>query len=269
MSADKPLDGKCVVITRAAEQSSELKERLENLGARVLLLPAVSFFGPSDTTHVDRVIASLETFDWVFFTSANAVRFFADRCRKVGRDVRAGKKPRYAAVGPATASVAAKAGFTLDYVAQEFQGIALVRELGASLAGKHVLLPRSDRAGSDLPEGLKRAGVEVTEIVVYRTGGIGPCEQGVLEAVRDARVDVVSFFSPSAVENLRTELGAEVVSRLGMRAAFAAVGPVTAAALRKAGLPVAIEASEATAESVAAAIAKHFSSPSVSQVRLS
>jgi uroporphyrinogen-III synthase len=269
MSADKPLDGKYVVITRVAEQSGELKERLENLGANVLLLPAVSFFGPSDTVHLDRVIAALETFDWVFFTSANAVRFFADRCREVRRDVGASRMPRYAAVGPATASVAAKAGFTVDYVAQEFHGVALVRELSASLAGKHVLLPRSDRAGIDLPEALKRAGSEVTEIVVYRTGGIGPCEPGVLEAVRDARVDVVSFFSPSAVENLRTELGAEVVSRLGTRAVFAAVGPVTAAALRKAGLPVAIEASEATAESVAAAIANHFSPPNVSQARSS
>src|SRR5258706_8752698 len=196
MSADNPLDGKCVVITRAAEQSSELKCGLENFGPRVLLLPAVSFFGPSDTTHVDRVIASLETFDWVFFTSANAVRFFADRCRKVGRDVRAGKKPRYAAVGPATASVAAKAGFAVDYVAQEFQGVALVRELGASLAGKRVLLPRSDRAGSDLPTALKRAGAEVTEAVVYHTGGIGTCEPGGLEAgPAGARAAVILFFS--------------------------------------------------------------------------
>jgi uroporphyrinogen-III synthase len=269
MSAARPLDGKCVVITRALEQSSELKERLENLGARVLLLPAVSFFGPSDTTHLDSVIRSLETFDWVFFTSANAVLFFADRCRKVGRDVRAEKMPRYAAVGPATASVAAKAGFTVDYVAKEFQGVALVRELGASLTGKRILLPRSDRAGRDLPEALKHAGAEVTEAVVYHTGGIGPAEPGVLEAVREARVDVVSFFSPSALENLRAELGAEVMSRLAARAAFAAVGPATAAALKKAGLPVAIQASEATAESVAAAIAKHSSSPTVSQVRSS
>jgi uroporphyrinogen-III synthase len=269
MSADRPLDGKCIVITRALEQSSELKERLEKLGAGVLLLPAVSFFAPSDTIHLDRVIGSLENFDWVFFTSANAVRFFADRCHEVGRDVRVGKMPRCAAVGPATASVAAKAGFTVDYVAQEFQGVALARELAASVAGENILLPRSDRAGRDLPEALKRAGAQVTEVVVYSTGGIGPSEPGVLEAVRDARVDVVSFFSPSAVENLRAKLGAEVMSRLGERAAFAAVGPVTAAALRRAGLPVAIEASESTAESLATAIVKHFSSPSVSQARSS
>src|ERR1700682_3478732 len=85
MSASKPLDGKCIVITRAVEQSRDLKERLEMLGARVLLLPTVSFFGPSDTMHLDRVIESLESFDWVFFTSANAVLFFADRCRTGGR----------------------------------------------------------------------------------------------------------------------------------------------------------------------------------------
>jgi uroporphyrinogen-III synthase len=269
MSADRPLDGKCIVITRAVEQSGELKERLEKLGARVLLLPAVSFSEPSDTIHLDHVINSLETFDWVFFTSANAVRFFADRCRKVGRQVRAGKVPRYAVVGPATASVAASAGFAVDYVAQEFQGVALARELGASLAGKRVLLPRSDRAGRDFPDALKNVGAEVTEAIVYQTGGIGPTEPGVLEAVREGRVDVLSFYSPSAVENLRAELGTEILSRAGTRAALAAVGPVTAAALRKVGLPVAIEASEATTESVAAAIVKHFSSPTVSQARSS
>ena len=269
MNADKPLDGKCVVITRAVEQSSELKDRLEKLGAKVLLLPAVSFFEPSDTVHLDQVIHSLERFDWVFFTSANAVLFFADRCLKVGRDVRAGKMPHYAAVGPATANVAVRAGFAVDYVAREFQGVALARELGAELKGKHVLLPRSDRAGRDLPDLLREAGVEVVEAVVYHTGGIGPTEPGVLEAVRERRVDVVAFYSPSAIENLCKELGAEIMSRLGEQAAFAAVGLVTAAALRKAGLPVAIEASEATSESVAAAIAKYFSSRTVSQARSS
>jgi uroporphyrinogen-III synthase len=269
MSADKPLDGKRIVITRAVEQSRELMERLEKLGARVLLLPAVSFFGPADTTHLDHVIESLESFDWVFFTSANAVLFFANRCRKLGRDVGVCKGPRYAAVGPATASVAAKAGFAVDCVAREFQGVALARELGSSLEGKRVLLPRSDRAGRELPDALKDAGAEVTEAVVYHTGGIGPTEPGVLEAVREARVDVVSFFSPSAVESLRAELGHEIMSRLGARAALAAVGPVTAAALRKAGMPVAIEATAATADSMISAIVKHFSSPIVSQARSS
>jgi uroporphyrinogen-III synthase len=269
MSADKPLDGKCVVVTRAVEQSRGLKERLESLGAEVLLLPAVSFSEPADTTELDRAIGSLQTYDWLLFTSANAVRFFAGRCRKLGRNPEGSDKPRCAAVGPVTASAAAAEGFTIDYVAKEFLGVALARELGAALAGKRVLLPRSERAGRDLPDALKAVGAEVIEIVAYHTGGIGAAEPGVIEAIREARVDVVSFFSPSAVENLRGELGAEVLSRLGARAALAAVGPVTATALRKAGLPVAIEAAEATAESMATAIVKYFSSPAVSQARSS
>jgi uroporphyrinogen-III synthase len=80
-------------------------------------------------------------------------------------------------------------------------------------------------------------------------------------------VDVISFFSPSAIENMRADLGEEVLSRLGARAALAAVGPVTAAALRSAGLPVAIEPPLATAESMAAAIANYFSRSTDSKAR--
>ena len=220
MSADKPLDGKCIVVTRAVEQSRDLKERLEKLGARVLLLPAVSFSEPADTTDLDRAIRSLEAYDWLLFTSANAARFFASRCRKLGRNLEGGDRPRCAAVGPATASAAAAEAFAIDYVAKEFLGVALARELGAALGGKRVLLPRSARAGRDLPDALRAA-------------------------------------------------GAEVLSRLAARAFLAAVGPVTASALRKAGLRVAIEAPDATDESMTAAIVKHFSSATASQMRSS
>jgi uroporphyrinogen-III synthase len=267
MNAGKPLEGKRVVVTRVVEQARELKERLEGLGAEVLLLPAVSFSEPADTTQLDHAIGSLETYDWLLFTSANAVRFFAGRCRKIGGSIESGDRPHCAAVGPATASAAAAEGYTIDYVAKEFRGVALARELGEALAGKRVLLPRSGRAGRDLPDALKAAGAEITEVVAYHTGGLGVAEPGVIEAMREIRVDVVSFFSSSAVENLRGELGADVMSRLGARAALAAVGPVTAAALRNAGLPVAIEADEATAESMAAAIVRHFSSPVASKAR--
>jgi uroporphyrinogen-III synthase len=267
MSGDKPLAGKRVAITRAPDQAQEFQRRLENLGAEVLLLPVVSFSAPADTAPLDRAIGSIETFDCVVFTSANAARFFADRCAKLGRRYGAGSGPRCAAVGPVTAAAAKQEGFSVDLVAGEFRGEALARDLGAAVAGKRVLLPRSDRAGRELPDALEKAGALVTEVIAYHTGGSGAADPGVIESVRAAQVDVVSFFSPSAVENLRGVLGAEEFSRLGARAAVAAVGPVTAEALRRAGVPVAIEAREATAESVADAIAKYFSSRAASQVR--
>ena len=269
MNLAKPLIGKRIVITRAVEQSRDLKERLETLGATVLLLPAVSFSEPGDVTDLDRAIRSLESFDWILFTSVNAVRFFVARRRKLGITSDENTKPRCAAVGPATASAAAAEGFRIEYVAKEFLGTALARELGDALAGKRVLLPRSERAGRSLPDALKASGAEVTEVVAYHTGGVGVAEPRVLDAMREASVDVVSFFSPSAVENLRGELGFDVLSLLGARAAFAAVGPVTAAALEKAGLPVTIQATEATAESLASAILQYFSPAKVSEARSS
>jgi uroporphyrinogen-III synthase len=129
-------------------------------------------------------------------------------------------------------------------------------------------LPRSDRARPDLPDALKSAGAEVTEVVAYHTGGVGVIEPGVMRAIREAQVDVISFFSPSAIENMLGELGEEVLSRLGAKAALAAVGPVTAAALRSAGLPVAIEAPLTTAESMALAIENYFSPNAGPKVRV-
>jgi uroporphyrinogen-III synthase len=263
-----PLEGKRIVVTRAVEQARELTARLENMGATVLLFPAVSFSEPSDTAELDRAIGSLGEFDWILFTSANAVRFFARRCRKLGIEPNQEGNYLCAAVGPATASAVATEGFSVDYVAQEFLGAALALELSASLAGKKILLPRSERARPDLPDALKSVDAKVTEVVAYHTGGVAVIDPEVMQAIRQAQVDVITFFSPSAIENMRAELGDEVLSRLGAKAALAAVGPVTATALRSAGLPVAIEAPKATAESMTAAIANYFSPIADSKVRV-
>ena len=259
MSAARPLEGKRIVVTRAVEQARELTARLENMGAVVLLFPAVSFSEPSDTTELDRAIRRLGEFDWILFTSANAARFFGNRCRKLGVEPSQEGNFLCAAVGPATASAVAAEGFSVDHVAQEFLGMALARELSATLAGKKILLPRSERARPELPNALKAVGADVGEVVAYHTGGVGVIEPGVMRAIRECQADVISFFSPSAIENMRYELGEELLSRLGAHVALAAVGPVTVGALRSAGLPVAIEAPLATAESMAAAIANYFS----------
>jgi uroporphyrinogen-III synthase len=263
----RALEGKRIVVTRAIEQARQLMARLEMMGASVLLFPAVSFSEPSDTSELDRAIRSLSGFDWILFTSANAARFFASRCRKLG--VEPGEEGNYlcAAVGPATATALAAEGFSVDHVAQQFLGAALARELSASFAGKKICLPRSERARPELPDALKACGGEVTEVVAYHTGGVGMVDPEVMRAIRDCQVDVISFFSPSAIENLRAELGDELIARLAAKAALAAVGPVTAAALRDAGLPVAIEAPLATAESMAAAIANYFSPNADSKAR--
>lgn len=254
-----PLAGRRIVVTRAAEQSRALTAQLTELGATVISLPTISFTEPLDAGPLDTAIAAISNYDWLLFTSGNAVRFFAQRCRACGVDPHACQtraKPLFvAAVGPATSEAAAGAGFLVGHMAEEFQGKALATELGAELAGKKVLLPQSDLAASDLAAELRAAGAEVTQVTAYRTLEADTAAPESVEAVRRGAVDVISFFSGSSFHALENRIGKEPLQRV----AIAAIGPVTAGAIRGAGLKVAIEAPQATTAAFVAALVEYFS----------
>jgi uroporphyrinogen-III synthase len=253
----RTLEGKRIVVTRAPEQSKELRERLEELGAEVVLLPLVRFLEPENTADVDRAIRSLEQFDWLIFTSANAVTFFLGRCRAL-RCWPSSETGTIAAVGSATRLALEKQGLRASLVPAEFSGAGLAAELSGAIAGKNVLLPRSDRAGEELPSLLRKAGAKVTEVVAYRTAGPESLDYRALESVRGGQVDAMTFFSPSAFREFQKVAGPDGLAKWNSSVAFAAVGPVTAEAIRGAGLPVAIEADEATTGSLVAALERHF-----------
>lgn len=256
----KPLEGKRVVVTRAPEQAEEFVRRLEKMGADVLLFPVVSFSDPDDTGPLDAALRALKDFDWVLFTSANAVRFFCKRCRAAGFDCRSLQSPRpmAAAVGPATAQAALEEGLRVDHVASHHSGRGLAEELWGAVTGRRVLLPRSDRAGDEVPAALRCVAAEVVEVVAYRTGSASPSDSSVLERVRAGKVDVLTFASPSAFHSFVDTLGADTLRELAASVPLAAIGPTTATAIRDAGLCVEIQAAEATAAGFAAAIAKYF-----------
>jgi uroporphyrinogen-III synthase len=253
----RTLEGRRIVVTRAPEQSKELRERLAELGAEVISFPLVRFLALEDTADLDRAIRSLEKFDWLVFTSANAATFFLGRCRTVGCWP-SGKAAKIAAVGSATRLALEKEGLKASFVPKTFSGAGLAAELSGALAGKNVLLPRSDRAGDELPSLLQRAAANVTEVVAYRTAGPEVLERGIIDTIRSGQADAVTFFSPSAFHEFQKAVGPDALSKLDSRVAFAAVGPVTAEAIRGAGLPVAIEAEEATTASLVAALERHF-----------
>jgi len=253
----RTLQGWRIVITRAAEQTQELRARLEELGAEVLLLPMIRFLEPEDSSGLDRAIRSLADFEWLIFTSANAVSFFMARCRALGISAKNGRT-KIAAVGSATETALNREGLLAVLVPVEFSGAALAKEFGAAIAGKTVLLPRSDRAGDDLPVALRRAGAKVTEVIAYRTAGPDALDQERVQAIRNGEVDAVTFFSPSAVREFHKLFGADLPRICEAQVAFAAVGPVTAEAIRGAGLTVEVEADEARTASVVAALESYF-----------
>jgi uroporphyrinogen III methyltransferase/synthase len=258
--ADQPLAGKRVVITRTPDQARELTRILESLGAEVLALPMVEFAPPESWTRVDEALRSLSGFEAILFLSTNAVRYVFARCRELGITCEALQSPNclIAAVGPGTARAIEDQGFHVTYVAKDQGGQALAREMAGSLAGRSVLLPRSNRGDDRIGNALRESGARVTEVVAYRTIVPKSFDPAVLDRLSRGEADVVVFASPSAFHNLVDTLGEQSFTVLSNHVQFAAIGPTTARALRDAGVAVAMETQESSAAGIADSIAKYY-----------
>ena len=255
----EPLAGKRVVVTRAEDQASELVGALEALGAEVLQMPTVSFAPPKDSTELDAALRNKKDVDWILFTSQNAVRFlFLRACELTHVQPVQPPRPKIAAVGWATAQAAKNLDLRVDYVARTQTGESLAAELRDQLAGKSVLLPRSDRVDDRLPEALREAGARVKEVVAYRTLPPESLDPEILDALRNAEVAAIVFASPSAYHNLEAFIPPAELKALSERVQFATIGSTTTRAIREAGARVAIEANDSSAAGLADAIAKYF-----------
>ncbi|HEV2489655.1 MAG TPA: uroporphyrinogen-III synthase [Candidatus Acidoferrales bacterium] len=279
------LAGKRIVITRAPGQGEGLRLQLaKNYGAQVIELPCVEFREVEDSGPLDDAIRSLSEFSWLLFTSQNAAKFFARRCRVLGVDFAklSAPKPCVAAIGPATAEAATSEGFSVDFIppagtGRNFAGIfkGCVRSVAGlevkdpilgfvrNAAGLRVLIPRSDRAAqergaADWTDVLRDVGAEVTEVVAYRTCMPESLAGAQLDEVLSSGADCFVFASPSAFENFVKSAGGDETRRLAEASVFAAIGPTTAAAIRAGGIPCRIEAPKSTSESLAGAIAGYF-----------
>lgn len=269
---DKPLEGRRVIVTRAAEQALELTTRLKALGAEVLQLPLVEFAPAEDTKPLDEALAEIERFDWLLLTSQNAVQFLAARAKERGVDLGAAldsqkPRPQVAVVGRMTETVARAQKWRVDRVASGSGGLEMVRELESELSRKRILLARSDRATPDLPRALRSSGADVVAVVAYRTLIAKEWDPIMVEMVRNGAIDVVTFASPSAFHSLEERLDESAFRKLTSAARLAAIGPTTAAAIREGGCAVAIEARVPTAAGLVAAIAAYYASHPVSPGR--
>jgi uroporphyrinogen III methyltransferase / synthase len=251
-------------VTRAAEQAEELCRALEARGAHAIVVPMIEFAPPEDCAPLDAALLEIGKFRWVFLTSQNSARAIQDRAFVLGislSDVT--KEVRVAAVGPATAEAANKAGLRVAYTALKHQGTSLAEELAGEVPGWKVLLPRSDRANPVLPEMLRRMGADVTEVIAYRTMNAPerPDDSTTLGEVRE-ELDAVVFFSPSAVQSFaEREQGTSLLRAaiaLGGRIAMVAIGEITAAALQKAGVARPVRAKDTSVEAVVESMEEFF-----------
>jgi uroporphyrinogen-III synthase len=236
-----------VLLTAATPAMHSLAVELRDAGVEVLEVPAVTIAPPEDPRPLRDAVGALESYDWIAFTSANAVR--AVRDERAGTALPASL--RVASVGPSTTralgeafpSRAPDAQPGSDHTAEGLADVLVAQ----GVAGRRVFLPLSDRAREVLAARLRGAGATVDCVVAYRT--VVNTGAGTVSAFLAAGVDLAVFASPSAVEGFVAMAG-EAASRLEA----VVIGPTTAAAAREAGLAVAGVAEPSTVEGLRAAV---------------
>lgn len=245
---NRALFGQRIVITRPAHQNDALRTQLSELGAEVLVQPAIEIAPPPDLAPLDAALARLADYEWLVFSSANGVRFLLDRLLAMA-DVRRLGQTRLAAIGPATAEELARYSLRADLVPGEYRAEGLAAELTAHVAGKKVLLARASRGREVLAEQLRAAGATVEQVVVYESRDTSRPHAEVAAALAGNRIDWVTVTSSAIARSLARLFGPDL-----RRAKLASISPITSGTLRELGYEVAAEAREYTTAGLIAAI---------------
>jgi uroporphyrinogen III methyltransferase/synthase len=255
----KPLFGWRVLVPRTKEQAAEVCERLRAYGAVPEQVPTIAVEPPRTPQQMERAVKGLVTgrYQWIGFTSANAVRAVREKFEEYGLDARAFAGVKVAAVGEQTALALRAFGIMPDLVPEDEQS---AEGLASSWPPyddvldpiNRVLLPRADIATEPLVKRLTELGWEVEDVVAYRTVRAAPPPAPIREAIKSGGFDAVLFTSSSTVRNL---IG--IAGKPHAVTAIAVIGPQTARTAAEFGLRVDVTAAKPSAIALVDALAAH------------
>ena len=248
-----PLTNKRILITRTRHQASDLAAQLKALGATAILIPTIEIIPPETYVPLDAALAQLESYDWLLFTSANAVEVFHRR-----RNPSLIPK-RIAVIGPATAKAVQSIGLHVDLVPPKYIAESLAKALLSEAPGKSFLLLRAAEARDALPEALTAVGATVTIAEAYRNqipSNSIPALQYLFTS-SEHYPDAITFTSASTARNLIALLEAASIA-LPATITLASIGPIASQALRDLGHSPTIEATESTISALVQSLATHF-----------
>jgi len=245
-----PLSGLRVVVTRPRAQAASLITALESAGAVAVAVPVIAIDDPVDGgAALQAAVEALSMGDWLVLTSPNG----ADRVGRVLTGSQLSSGVRVAAVGPATAAMAERAGIRVDLQPERSIAEGLLEVFpSAPAGGAHVVLARAEVARDVLPAGLEAAGWSVHDVAAYRTVAV-PVDRAGREAC--AHADAVAFTSSSTVTHLVDEVGVS-----GLPPVVVSIGPATSATCVERGVDVTVEAQAHTIPGMIAAFGSWASS---------
>jgi uroporphyrinogen-III synthase len=253
----RSLEGQSVVITRSREQSAKLAELLAAAGAAVIECPTISIVPARDYAPLDAAIATIDSYDWIIFTSVNGFSYFEARYRLSARATRP-PAARICAIGPATAAAVTDHGWSVHLMPEEYVAESLVEAFRREEhpEGRRILLPRAAVARDVVPQQLRAHGATVDVIEAYRT------QQDTEAAHRIPQIfggpqkpHWITFTSSSTVTHFvsaASSTGTASDYLAGVQ--VASIGPVTSDTARRHGMDVAVEANLFTVEGLVEAI---------------
>ncbi len=252
----RPLFGRQIVVTRAAQTSTVLTDRLMELGADVIEMPATKI-ARLDLSLLRAEMQNLVAYQWLIFTSRNAVSIFWEQLLGGGRDARALAGLKIAAVGPATAGALLEHGIAVDLIPERFVAEGLLEKFSEldDIAGSSVLYVTAEGAREVLPDGLAALGAVVNVVEAYRSIQDGTGVKRLKRALEEGTVSVVTFTSASSVKSYVDVVGEE----FALKALGASIGPQTTEAILVAGIELLCEAEESTTDGLIAAVVRSLS----------
>lgn len=249
------LAGRRILVTRAQSQSAGLSELLRREGAEPVHFATIRIQPTDDWSAVDAALREVSHYDWVVFTSANAVRIWMERLHTLILDARVMASVRVAAIGPATAEALRVAGVQVDLVPPEYVAESALAVLGAErVSGRKILLPQAAAARTVLADGLEASGAAVTVLPLYDTLSAQGDAGAVLSEIASGRIDAVTFTSSSTVRSFAQYAGATDVAPLLRGIKVVCIGPITATTARGLGIRVDAVAAEHTIPGLVAAL---------------
>jgi uroporphyrinogen III methyltransferase/synthase len=221
---------KRILVTRPSAQADDFAMKLRATGFEPIFFPVIEIRAIENNVALERAWSKLECYDWIVFTSVNAVTVVFDQFENH-------PLPRVAAIGPKTAEALQTLGITPDFVPEEYVAESILPGLG-DLRGRWVLLPRAEIARKVLPEAIVAAGGVAHEIAVYQTLPVQPDSDGL--AALKSGVDWITFTSPSTVQNFVETLRRQEMDpfQLAGKPKIACIGPITERAALDEGFEV-------------------------------
>jgi uroporphyrinogen III methyltransferase/synthase len=254
----KPLFGWKVLVPRTKEQAGALSEQLRSYGAVPSEVPTIAVEPPRTPQQMERAIKGLVTgrYEWVAFTSTNAVKAVREKFEEYGLDARAFAGIKVAAVGEQTGKALIAWGIKPDLVPSGEQSAAGLVEDWPPYDPvfdpiDRVFLPRADIATETLVAGLVELGWEVDDVTAYRTVRAAPPPAETREAIKGGGFDAVLFTSSSTVRNL-----VGIAGKPHATTVIACIGPQTAKTAEEHGLRVDVLSAEPSVPALVEALAE-------------